>query len=76
MCIRDRTIEAVDMVGTGKLVLTGQLGDVMKESAKAGVSYIRSRAKELGINENFHKDLDIHLHIPEGAIPDVYKRQE
>ncbi|HHT51231.1 MAG TPA: endopeptidase La [Eubacteriaceae bacterium] len=63
------TIEAVDMVGTGKLVLTGQLGDVMKESAKAGVSYIRSRAKELGINENFHKDLDIHLHIPEGAIP-------
>ncbi len=63
------TIEAVDMAGTGKLELTGQLGDVMKESAKAGVSYIRSRAKELGINENFHKDLDIHLHIPEGAIP-------
>lgn len=63
------TIEAVAMSGNGKLNLTGQLGDVMKESAKAGVSYIRSKAKELKINENFHKELDIHLHIPEGAIP-------
>lgn len=63
------TVEAVAMAGTGKLELTGQLGDVMKESAKAGVSFIRSKAKEFGIDENFHKELDIHLHIPEGAIP-------
>jgi ATP-dependent Lon protease len=63
------TIEAVEMAGNGKLVLTGQLGDVMKESAKAGVSYIRSRADKLGVKEDFHKELDIHVHIPEGAIP-------
>ncbi|RBP37608.1 ATP-dependent proteinase. Serine peptidase. MEROPS family S16 [Garciella nitratireducens DSM 15102] len=62
-------IEAVSMPGNGKLQLTGQLGDVMKESAQTGVSYIRSMAKELGINEDFYKNLDIHLHIPEGAIP-------
>ncbi len=62
-------IEAVGMPGNGKLQLTGQLGDVMKESARTGVSYIRSTAKELGIDEDFHKNLDIHLHIPEGAIP-------
>lgn len=62
-------IEAVGMPGNGKLQLTGQLGDVMKESAKTGVSYIRSTAKELGVDEDFHKNLDIHLHIPEGAIP-------
>ena len=62
-------IEAVGMPGNGKLQLTGQLGDVMKESARTGVSYIRSTAKELGVDEDFHKNLDIHLHIPEGAIP-------
>lgn len=62
-------IEAVGMPGNGKLQLTGQLGDVMKESARTGVSYIRSTAKELGIDEDFYKNLDIHLHIPEGAIP-------
>lgn len=62
-------IEAVDMPGKGNIELTGQLGDVMKESAKAGMSFIRAKAKELGINENFYKELDIHLHVPEGAIP-------
>lgn len=63
------TIEVTTMKGTGKLELTGQLGDVMKESAKAGMSYIRSIADKYGIDTNFHKELDIHLHIPEGAIP-------
>lgn len=63
------TIEAVAMPGSGKLQLTGQLGDVMKESARAGISHIRSMAKELGVDEEFYKNLDIHLHIPEGATP-------
>lgn len=57
------------MKGTGKFELTGQLGDVMKESAKAGISYIRSKIEEFGVDENFYKDLDIHIHIPEGAVP-------
>ncbi len=63
------SIEVTPMRGSGKLVLTGQLGDVMKESAKAGISYIRSIAEELKIDPEFHNNLDIHLHIPEGAIP-------
>ncbi|MGF7057441.1 endopeptidase La [Brassicibacter mesophilus] len=63
------SIEVTPMNGTGKLQLTGQLGEVMKESAMAGISFIRSRAKEFGIDDNFYKDKDIHIHIPEGAIP-------
>lgn len=62
-------IEVVAMPGKGKIELTGQLGDVMKESARAAISFIRTKAKELGIDENFYKELDIHLHVPEGAIP-------
>lgn len=62
-------IEAIVVPGNGKLVLTGQLGDVMQESAKAGVSYIRTIAAELGIEEDFYEKYDIHIHIPEGATP-------
>lgn len=62
-------IETAVMPGTGKLQLTGQLGDVMQESARTGISYIRSIADELGIDKDFHEKLDMHLHIPEGATP-------
>jgi len=62
-------IEVVKMLGTGKLQLTGQLGDVMQESAKAAMSYARIHAEEYGIDPEFYKTTDIHLHIPEGAIP-------
>jgi ATP-dependent Lon protease len=62
-------VEAIPMAGTGKLVLTGQLGEVMKESAQAGFSYIRAKAPELGIDANFYNTTDIHVHIPEGSIP-------
>ena len=62
-------IETAAVPGTGKLVLTGQLGDVMQESAKAGISYIRQMADELGIDKEFYKSYDLHLHIPEGATP-------
>ena len=63
------SIEVNCMKGTGKLQLTGQLGDVMKESAMAGISYIRANAESLGVDSNFYKDMDIHIHVPEGAIP-------
>jgi ATP-dependent Lon protease len=62
-------IEVALMPGKGRLILTGQLGDVMKESAQAGLSYVRSQWNRLGLDKDFHKDLDIHIHIPEGAIP-------
>ena len=61
--------EATKMPGKKGFVLTGQLGDVMKESAQAALSYVRSRASELGIATDFFEDVDIHLHIPEGALP-------
>lgn len=63
------SIEVNTMKGSGKFELTGQLGDIMKESAKAGISYIRSKTKELGIDEDFYNKVDIHIHIPEGAVP-------
>jgi ATP-dependent Lon protease len=62
-------IEALKMKGKGNLVLTGQLGDVMRESAQAAYSYAKSRAKELDINEEDFGNYDLHIHIPEGAIP-------
>ncbi|MBR5228761.1 MAG: endopeptidase La [Firmicutes bacterium] len=62
-------IETTIMNGTGKLVLTGLMGDVMQESAKAGLSVIRARCEALGIAEDFYKEKDIHIHIPEGATP-------
>jgi ATP-dependent Lon protease len=62
-------IEALKMKGKGNLVLTGQLGEVMQESAKAAHSYARAKARELGINEDDFENYDIHVHIPEGAIP-------
>lgn len=62
-------IEVTVMPGNGKLTLTGQLGDVMKESAQAAFSYARSRAEHFGIPTDFHEKNDIHIHIPEGAIP-------
>ncbi|MGN0562040.1 MAG: endopeptidase La [Candidatus Fimenecus sp.] len=63
------TVEAAVMDGTGKLELTGSLGDVMKESAKAACSFIRANAKTLGIDGQFYKEKDVHIHFPEGAVP-------
>lgn len=62
-------IEVNVMPGEGKLIITGQLGDVMQESVKAGVGYLRSQTKRYGLPENFYKDMDIHVHVPEGATP-------
>ena len=62
-------VEVNTMPGSGKLELTGQLGDVMKESARAALSYVRAHAVELGVDPEFHTKLDIHVHVPAGAIP-------
>ncbi len=62
-------VEAAVMKGTGAVQLTGSLGDVMKESAKAAVSYLRTNADRLGVQEDFYKENDIHIHVPEGAVP-------
>ena len=61
--------ESTLMPGKGRLTLTGKLGDVMQESAQAAMSYVRSRAAEFGIDKNFHRRTDVHVHVPEGAIP-------
>jgi len=63
------SIEVAIMDGKGELTLTGQLGDVMKESGQAALSFVRSKAKELHLSENFYKNIDIHIHVPEGGIP-------
>ncbi len=63
------TVEVTIMNGSGKLTLTGQLGNIMKESAHAALSYLRSKAKQLGLNPDFFKGKEIHIHLPEGAIP-------
>ncbi|OGD86491.1 endopeptidase La [Candidatus Curtissbacteria bacterium RIFCSPHIGHO2_01_FULL_41_11] len=62
-------VEVTLMSGRGRLILTGQLGNVMKESAQAAMSYVRSRAKILGLSEEFAAKIDVHIHVPEGAVP-------
>jgi ATP-dependent Lon protease len=63
------SIEASIMEGTGKMVMTGKLGDVMQESVQAALTYIRARAERFGLPKNFYEKIDIHVHVPEGAIP-------
>ncbi len=62
-------IESSLMNGTGRMVMTGKLGDVMQESVQAALTYVRARAEKFGLEENFYKDIDVHIHVPEGAIP-------
>jgi len=62
-------IEVATMPGKGELIITGKLGDVMKESARAAMSYVRSRAQILGLQKDFYQNIDLHIHVPEGAIP-------
>ena len=62
-------VECMTMPGTGKLTLTGSLGDVMKESAQAALSWVRAHCKEYGLADDFHTKIDIHIHVPEGAVP-------
>jgi ATP-dependent Lon protease len=61
--------EVTIMPGKGQLIITGKLGDVMQESAQAAMSYVRSRASELGLEKDFYQKIDVHIHVPEGAIP-------
>ncbi len=63
------TTEVAIMPGSGKLIVTGKLGDVMQESAQAALSYVRSRVKKFGLAEDFYQKIDLHIHVPEGAIP-------
>jgi len=62
-------IEVALMPGKGQLILTGQLGDVMKESCQAAMSYIRARANQFGLSDKFYQKIDVHVHVPEGAVP-------
>ncbi len=62
-------VECATMQGSGQVQLTGQLGDVMKESARAALSWVRAHSDEFGLDKDFHKELDIHIHVPEGAVP-------
>lgn len=63
------TVEVSTMPGKGKLFITGKLGDVMQESAQAALSYVRSRAEKLGLDKDFYQKIDLHIHVPEGAVP-------
>ena len=63
------TVECLEMPGNGQLILTGQLGDVMKESGRAALSYVRANGRAWGVREDFYKDTDVHVHVPEGAVP-------
>ncbi len=63
------SIEVTSLPGKGKLTVTGHLGDVMKESSQAALSYVRSRWQELGLDEDFYSHVDLHIHVPEGAVP-------